>query len=146
MNQQTANRRGKGMLGLLVRRPWIGKILEGSKTWEIRGRNTKIRGTIALIESGSGKVVGTCELADVRGPLTLSEMLENTSKHCERAEDLQSGLPYRTTYAWVLKNAKPLEEPLPYKHPPGAIIWVKLPEIEDPKASLPQGVSVSAHP
>jgi hypothetical protein len=42
------------MKGLIVKSPWIELILEGKKTWEIRGSNTKIRGPIALIKSGSG--------------------------------------------------------------------------------------------
>jgi len=50
------------MKGLLINSPWIEMILEGKKTWEIRGANTKLRGPIALIKSGSGKVVGTCAI------------------------------------------------------------------------------------
>jgi hypothetical protein len=57
------------MRGLLIRSPWIEEILRGRKTWEIRGSNTNIRGRIGLIRSGSGLVVGTCDLVDVEGPL-----------------------------------------------------------------------------
>lgn len=115
--------------GLLIRSPWIERILQGSKCWEIRGSNTNVRGRIALIRSGSGKIVGTCDLMDVVGPLTLSELRENACKLGCIDEDPQS-LPYEKTYAWVFKNPVPLEEPIPYKHPSGAIIWVKLPELE----------------
>lgn len=115
--------------GLLIRSPWIERILQGSKCWEIRGSNTSVRGRIALIKSGSGKIVGTCDLVDVVGPLTLSELRENACKLGGIDDDLQS-LPYEKTYAWVFKNAMPLEQPIPYKHPAGAIIWVKLPELE----------------
>lgn len=31
------------MLGLVIREPWISLILNGQKTWEIRGRNCRIR-------------------------------------------------------------------------------------------------------
>ena len=48
--------------GLLIRAPWIDKILDGSKTWEIRGSNTYKAGHIGLIESGTGTVVGVAEL------------------------------------------------------------------------------------
>lgn len=123
------------MRGLLIRSPWIDRILDGSKCWEIRGSNTGVRGTIALIKSGSGKIVGTCDLVHVLGPLTLQNIRENASKLGGGA-DLIS-LPYQKTYAWVLKNAKTLEEALPYKHPPGAIIWVKLPELELKEHSRP---------
>jgi hypothetical protein len=42
--------------GLLIRAPWIDKILDGSKSWEIRGSQTSKSGRIALIESGTGTV------------------------------------------------------------------------------------------
>lgn len=114
------------MRGLLIRSPAIEKILQGDKTWEIRGSNTHIRGTIALIRSGSKLIVGTCELVDVVGLLTSSEFRKNYHKIGISKEDLREGLPYEKTYAWILKNAKALKKPIPYKHPSGAIIWVKL--------------------
>jgi hypothetical protein len=123
-----ANKEVNRMRGLLIRSPWIERILEGSKSWEIRGFNTGVRGTIALIRSGSGKIVGTCDLVDVLGPLTLEDMRDNVSKSGE--DCALTSLPYVKTYAWVLKNARPLEEPIPYAHPHGAIIWVKLTGLE----------------
>jgi hypothetical protein len=50
-------------VGLVIKSPWIEKILAGETTWEIRGRNTKLRGRIALIKSRSGKIYGTCRIA-----------------------------------------------------------------------------------
>ena len=41
------------MDALIIRQPWLGLILSGKKTWEIRGSRTNKRGPIALIESGS---------------------------------------------------------------------------------------------
>ena len=114
--------------GLLIKSPWIEYILQGRKIWEIRGSNTNIRGKIALIRSGSGLVVGTCELVDVNEPLTLPEMRRNVDMHGIPLKDLGRGLYYEKTYAWVLKNAKTLKSPIPYKHPSGAVIWVKLPD------------------
>ena len=40
----------------------IDRILEGTKTWEIRGSKTLVRETIGLIASGSGTVVGVCDV------------------------------------------------------------------------------------
>lgn len=34
------------MKGLIIKSPWTDYIFEGKKIWEIRGRNTKIRGQI----------------------------------------------------------------------------------------------------
>ena len=115
------------MRGLLIKPPWIDLILSGQKTWELRGTNTKKRGEIALILSGSGLIVGSCELANVIGPLSLKEINENFSKHQVPLEAIKSIMAYKKTYAWVLENSNPLKVSVPYKHPRGAVIWVKLP-------------------
>jgi hypothetical protein len=74
--------RGVGEIGrgLLIRDPYVSWILDGRKTWEIRGAATAIRGRIALIKAGSGTVVGTCELVDVIGPITLAALKRNARK------------------------------------------------------------------
>jgi ASCH domain len=108
--------------GLLILKEHLDKILAGTKTWEIRGRSTARRGPIALIESKSGHVVGTCEVVDVVGPLTLAELQTNAKRTGFRPGQL----PYPTTYAWVVCDARRLPEPVPYCHPPGAVIWVRL--------------------
>lgn len=107
---------------LIIREEPLAKILSGTKTWEIRGSATKRRGPIALVQSKSGLVVGTAELVDVVGPLSLDE-LRRASRRTGFTPD---GLPYRTTYAWVLRNARRLRKPVRYAHPAGAVIWVKL--------------------
>jgi hypothetical protein len=108
--------------GLLIMKEPLDKILAGTKTWEIRGKATARRGPIALIESKSGHVVGTCEVVDVVGPLTLAELQKNAKRAGSRAEQLH----YETTFAWVLRNARRLPKPVPYRHPSGAVIWVVL--------------------
>lgn len=108
--------------GLLILKEPLDKILAGTKTWEIRGKPTARRGPIALIESKSGNVVGTCDIVDVFGPLTLAELRRNARRTGFRPKELG----YATTYAWVMHNARRLPEPVPYRHPPGAVIWVRL--------------------
>jgi hypothetical protein len=114
------------MKALMVKQPWIDKILSGQKTWELRSSSTKARGQIALIESGSGTVVGTCEVVDVQGPLSLADLKRSTRKHAVPARQLGPLPPYKRTHAWVLKNARRLKQPINYKHPSGAVIWVTL--------------------
>jgi hypothetical protein len=58
--------------GLLIRSPYIDWILAGAKTWGIRGSSTSKRDRIALIQSGTGTVVGVADLVGVEGPLTLA--------------------------------------------------------------------------
>ena len=110
---------------LLIRHPWIDMILDGKKTWEIRGSRTLMRGRVALLASGSGTVVGVCDLVDCVGPITAEAFRTNAKKAGMRPSEATLGY-YRQTYAWVQKNARRLERPVPYQHPPGAIIWVKL--------------------
>jgi hypothetical protein len=114
-----------GMRGLIIRSPWIEKILAGQKTWEIRGSRTKIRERIGLIRGGSGLVVGTCDLTEVVGPLSLKELKANARKIGLQPSDLNER-PYKTTYAWVMRNPKKFKKPKPYRHPSGAVIWVNL--------------------
>jgi len=57
------------MKALIVKPGPMKKILDGSKSWEIRRGRCHIRGLIGLIESGSGEVVGVADLADCIGPL-----------------------------------------------------------------------------
>ena len=110
------------MKALVIKKPWIDYILDGKKIWEIRGTKTKIRGRIALIQSGSGLVVGECDLVDC---VALGEKTyrQNQKLHCiENVEQL----PYKKVYAWVIANAVRYLEPKPYQHPRGAIVWVNL--------------------
>jgi predicted transcriptional regulator len=111
--------------GFIIRSPFVDWILAGKKNWEIRGRSTHVRGKIALIRGGSGLIVGTCELVKVVGPLTLRDIRKNARKLAEPKSEI-TWLPYETTYAWVLKNARKFPRPRRYKHPSGAVIWVRL--------------------
>jgi hypothetical protein len=111
---------------LVIKKQWLDLILARRKSWELRGSRTKIRGRIGLIESGSGKIMGRCELDDVRGPLSISELRRTSKKHGVRRGDFGARPPYKKTYAWVLKNPKRFRRPRPYTHPQGAVIWVNV--------------------
>lgn len=110
------------MKALIIKKQWLDLILCGEKTWEIRGSNTHTRGKIELIQSGSGLVVGCCEIIDCL-ELKLLDYKSNTNKH--QIKDINN-LPYKKTYAWIINKAQKYETLRKYKHPNGAIIWVKL--------------------
>lgn len=115
------------MKGLISKSPHIENILSGKKVWEIRGSNTKIRGEIALIKSGTSTVVGKCELVDVIGPISTDTLEKNIEKHCVQTYQFDQVFgKYRKMYAWVLDKVITFQKPLLYKHPQGAIIWVNL--------------------
>ena len=56
----------------------------------------------------------------------MKELLENVDKHLIPPSQIERGLRYKTPYAWVLENARALNPPIAYQHPPGAVIWVDL--------------------
>lgn len=108
---------------LIVRKEWLDKIFDelDPKLWEMRSTKTKVRGTVGLIEAGSGLIVGSVELYACS-----DKPIENLSifKMNHKVENLQ--LIWKWPYAWMLRNAKRFDEPIPYKHKKGAVIWVKL--------------------
>ena len=114
-----------GMRALVIRHPHIDKILDGQKTWEIRGSRTSVREQIALVASGSGTVIGVCDLVDCIGPLTQAQYCKNAKKAGMCPSEAVLGY-YRQTFAWVVERPLKLKRPVPYEHPPGAIIWVRL--------------------
>lgn len=100
-------------------------ILAGIKFWEMRSRHTKVRGFIGLIEAGSGLIVGTARLTDSIGPLSTERWRCNVSKHKVPYRGCEHLAAKNWNHAWVLDDAKKLDEPIPYKHPQGAVIWVR---------------------
>jgi len=100
------------MRALLIRHPHIDKILARKKTWEIRGSRTSLRARVGLIASGSGTVIGVCDLVNCVGPLTAAEFRKNATKAGMRPSEATLGY-YRQTFAWVVKNARTLERPVP---------------------------------
>lgn len=110
--------------GLLIRSPWVDKILAGDKTWEMRSRQTNLRGEIALIQAGSGLVVGVARIVDCLGPLCEEEMRATFDRHGIGADRLVEVAQYR--FAWVLEDVRPLVKPVPYLHRSGAVIFATL--------------------
>jgi hypothetical protein len=110
---------------LLVHTEWLHLILSGSKSWELRGSRTNIRERIGLAASGSGLVFGTVELSDCIGPLPRQELSNTFDKH--RVNELRLlQVRYRSVFAWVMKDPDPFGKPIPFDHPTGAVIWVRV--------------------
>lgn len=119
---------------LLIREPHLGRILDGSKTWEIRGVRTHYRGRLILARSGSGLLVGECRLTDVLGPLSMRALTTTACLPKEQKEDIAENgvVPYSTpegmsrTFAWVMSDPIIYPEPVPYRHPQGAVIFMNI--------------------
>ena len=120
--------------GLLIRDPYISDILEGRKRWELRSFATRIRGPIGLIKSTSGRVFGECVLRECIGPLDLDILVRSPEIGPNDLRELQRAgeLPYTdteggsSTYAWVFDDVRVYPEPIPYRHPSGAVTFVDL--------------------
>ncbi|MBR1216410.1 DUF4357 domain-containing protein [Bradyrhizobium sp. U87765 SZCCT0131] len=116
------------MRGLVIREPWIGKILAGTKTWEMRSRVTLVRGAVALIRQGSGLVVGTASLIECLPALTKDNYLDHADRHQIPGEMLDEVIGNGWVHPWVLSDAHPLASPIPYQHKSGAVTFVSLDE------------------
>ncbi|KQQ15546.1 hypothetical protein ASF59_14570 [Methylobacterium sp. Leaf121] len=139
------------MKALIIDEPWIGLILRGEKTWEMRRTACHQKGQIALIRKGSGQVVG---FADCEGSLpALADAYRAAEPRHRIPVDRQTQAfadGWRTP--WVITNARPLDRPVAYAHRSGAVIWVNLdPMVAEVVAAqagaLPVSVwEVQAHP
>jgi len=109
---------------LIIDEPWISLILSGEKTWELRSRDTRVRGRIALIRKGSKTVIGVADLIGTLPKLTRSDLISNIAKH--RVPESEISEDFKWSTAWVLERARSLHKPIPYHHPAGAVIWVNL--------------------
>ena len=134
------------MKGLVIREPWIGRILRGEKSWELRSRATRTRGRIALIRKGSGKVVGTAVLSDVLPALDRASLLANRQHHRVPEEEVDEVMAQGWVIPWVLSDVRVLDEPVSYCHPFGAVTWVDLGELQlgsDTPATLESAVAIT---
>lgn len=109
---------------LIVDEPWLELILAGDKDWEMRSRRTSVRGTVGLIRKGSGLVVGSVEIIDSLPACSLEDMLAYQARHRIPAGRLHELASWR--HPWVMRNPLRWAKPVPYRHPQGAVVWVRL--------------------
>ena len=111
--------------GLIIKKEWLDLILSGEKTIELRSRMTNIRGRILLVESGSGMIMGACNIIDCVEYFTLASFEHQKPRHHAHA-----GFWGRYKYGWCIEigSEKRFSTPIPYNHPQGAVIWVKFGE------------------
>ena len=113
------------MQALYVRPPWADLLLTGKKAWEIRSRRTYKRGTMAIVESGTREISGTCDLANSI-ELLPTDFLLASDKHLIGKADAQK-MMYDGLHAWVVENPVRFARPVPFTPPRGAVIWSTLP-------------------
>lgn len=111
---------------LIIADPWIGYILDGSKTWEMRSSGASHRGWFGLIRKGTGAVYGVARLIDVGAPLSPAEMIATFDRHRIPEALIRSGEVAKWNTPWKLADVRRLDRPVPYTHKSGAVTWVEL--------------------
>ena len=115
------------MKGLIIKEPWILKILSGEKTMEMRKTRTKNFGRIALLNRGFIRGFATLHRCD--GPLSNEELLARSNEHCI-PEDRINSPDYSYRFGWMISDVENLPIPKKYTHPRGAQMWVNLDDSE----------------
>ena len=120
--KRSALRRCSKMV-LVLKAPWLQLILSGKKTWEIRGTQTKQRGTIHLALSGAGgQIAGQCRITKSYA-INRKTLSKHFTKH--RIGDLGI-VTYRKPHVWEISHVRRYKQPFVYDHPQGAVNWVRL--------------------
>ena len=70
-------------MGHVIQRPWIDKILDGAKTWELRKDACHVRGPILLADGSH--IHGHVNLVDC---VLLEQDMLQSDKHCVDADIL----------------------------------------------------------
>ena len=94
------------MKGLVIKQPWLDMILRGEKTWEMRSQPCRHRGPVALIEKGSGMVMGVAEIVHDLPPQSRSDWERTKDKHRIPDTEMDEALARGWTRPWVLRSAK----------------------------------------
>jgi hypothetical protein len=114
------------MNGLVISEPWIGLILSGTKTWEMRTAPTRYRGRVGLIRKGSGMVVGAADLVDSLRPIDAAGLAATRDRHGIPHSLDAEAIKARWVHPWVLHNVYRLKQLIPAGQKAGQVIWVTL--------------------
>ncbi|GAA4531761.1 hypothetical protein GCM10023174_23670 [Chelativorans composti] len=114
--------------GLVIGNPWISHILAGQKDWEMRSEATSHRGWFGLIWKGMGCVYGVARLVEVRQPLDVEQMVATFDHHRIPEDMIRFGGLAKWNIPWVLSDVIRLPSPVRYRHPSGAVTWVRFTE------------------
>jgi hypothetical protein len=113
-------------VALVIHGDPLAQILAGRKVWEMRTKNTRKRGAIALVRKGSGHVYGVADIVDSQGPLSGDALANSVGLHGITLTRLSDPQFAKYRYAWVLANVRQLSNPVPYSHTKGAQSFVRL--------------------
>ena len=109
---------------LMIKPEWLQKILEGTKTWEIRGSTSKKAGQVIYLACcGTATIYARVKFEACHGPLTQNEWDANVGRHCV----MQHTRPYGAhTYAYQFGELEVARYPIPFKRN-AAVVFQKVP-------------------
>ena len=102
--------------GLVMMADPLEKILTGRKTMELRSRQNRQLGRIALIRKGSGHIYGVADIIESVGPMNMNELRARMDEHGVESSRLQEVFDKGWTIGWRMANVKKLRNPVPYVH------------------------------
>jgi hypothetical protein len=111
---------------LIVKQPYADLILSGQKALEMRSRHTKIRGRVGIIPKGTGVIKGSVEIIDSWDYSDEPRLKSIGGQSLHQVEPKDWHLLDKWCFAWELSKPIIFGQPVPYDHPKGAVIWVKL--------------------
>ena len=88
--------------------------------------------------SGTGTVLGFANLNDSISPVEREILLRAKEKHGLTSDFIQNAIDngkWKWDHAWVMDDAVALQDPIPYTHKPGTVIWAKFPHEETQRLS-----------
>jgi predicted transcriptional regulator len=109
---------------LKIEDKWVNLILNGTKTWEIRRRNTKIRERIALGNTKTKRVVGYATIID-SVEMTVEELKKHNDKHQANDFSDEYANEKKTLFAWILSDVEVEPNPKHYSYSTGSWCRVK---------------------
>ena len=115
---------------LVIRPPDVMRIALGLKCWELRSRPTHFRGTIAIAEAGTGRVLARAKIT-ASLQLDTARFEQNEERHCVSHATLPTSLQNKPLYAWVLDHVVPAETPyltIPVGLRQGPVAMINLPD------------------
>jgi len=114
---------------IVIRKRWLDLILDGAKTWEMRGKPAHYRGPLALICKGSGgQVLGLADLVDSLPRLSEAAFKASRDRHGVPPEEDARVLAAGWVFPWVLENVRQLPTPVLSGQKPGQVTWVPITE------------------
>jgi hypothetical protein len=113
---------------LIVHAHWLNLILDGTKTWEIRGGNTTKRERIALATTKPYVLLGDVEIVKSTN-ISHEEFQAHVDLHCVPKKQHADVIGrYKQIYAWHVRFPRRYATPIGYKYSPGQVKWIKLHE------------------